>query len=303
MHQMAVTEARGLRSLRVYLEMIKIEHSIFALPFALIGAMWGASVASGQLWPTPLQMFWIVVAMVTCRSAAMAFNRIADRSIDAKNPRTSMRALPAGLLSLRTANAYLYGSIALFLVAAWQLNPLALVLSPVALLFTLGYSLSKRFTWLCHYILGFSLGIAPAAAYLAVTGALHPGIVLMTIAITFWTAGFDIIYALQDDEFDRGEGLHSIPSKFGRKRALAISRVSHVVSVACLVTAGVLFDAGWFFFAGCALAAALLWYEQSFVRADDLSKVNLAFFTFNGWISVSVFVFALLDRVVGTWAS
>lgn len=301
MHQMATREARGWHGFRAYLEMIKIEHSIFALPFAMIGAMWGASVATGRLWPTGVQLFWIVVAMVTCRSAAMAFNRIADRAIDAKNPRTAIRALPAGLLSLRTTNLYFYGSIAIFVLAAAQLNTLALMLSPIALLFTLGYSMSKRFTWLCHVILGFSLGIAPAAAYLAVTGRLDAPILLVTAAVTFWTAGFDIIYALQDDEFDRREGLFSIPACFGRKRALLTSRIFHAAAVGCLVGAGVLFGVTWPWWVGVAVAAVLLAYEQSLVRADDLSKVNLAFFTFNGWISMAMFLSAAGERWVSTW--
>lgn len=279
-----------MKSLRTFLEMVKIEHSIFALPFAMIGMMWAA-----HGWPGWGKFLWIVIAMVSCRTAAMAFNRIADRQIDSENPRTSMRAIPAGLLALRTANLYLAISILLFLGAAAMLNPLALMLSPVALLFTLGYSLTKRFTWLCHFVLGFSLGIAPAAAWIGVRGSLDPAIVALTVAVTCWTAGFDIIYSLQDDDFDRGQGLQSIPARFGRPRALLISRLCHVVTVISLVSAGALFDTGVLYLVGVGLAAALLVYEQSLVKPHDLSKVNIAFFTLNGYVSIGVFLFAFLD--------
>ncbi len=270
--------------------MVKIEHSIFALPFAMIGMMWAA-----RGWPGWDKFLWIVIAMVSCRTAAMAFNRIADRHMDSKNPRTSMRAIPAGLLALRTANLYLALSILLFLVAAAMLNPLALMLSPVALLFTLGYSLTKRFTWLCHIVLGFSLGIAPAAAWIGVRGSLNPAIVALTVAVTCWTAGFDIIYSLQDDDFDRDHGLQSIPARFGRPRALMISRLCHVVTVISLVAAGILFNTGALYLVGVGFATALLVYEQSLVKSHDLSKVNMAFFTLNGYVSIGVFLFAFLD--------
>lgn len=279
-----------MKSLRTFLEMVKIEHSIFALPFAMIGMMWAA-----HGWPGWDKFLWIVIAMVSCRTAAMAFNRIADRHIDSENPRTSMRAIPAGLLALRTANLYLAISILLFLGAAAMLNPLALILSPVALLFTLGYSLTKKFTWLCHFVLGFSLGIAPAAAWIGVRGSLNPAIVALTVAVTCWTAGFDIIYSLQDDDFDRDHGLQSIPATFGRSRALLISRLCHVVTIISLVCAGILFDTGVFYLIGVGFAAALLAYEQSLVKSHDLSKVNIAFFTLNGYVSIGVFLFAVLD--------
>lgn len=291
----APSPLKGWAAVRAFLEMIKIEHSIFALPFALIGMMWGGQAAGIGPWPGWSVFGWIVLAMVACRSAAMAFNRIVDREIDAKNPRTVMRAIPAGLLRLSDTLLFFWVSVALFILAAAMLNPLALVLSPVALLFTLGYSLTKRFTWLCHYVLGFSLGIAPAAAWIAVTGSLHPAILPITFAVTFWTAGFDIIYALQDDEFDRSMGLRSIPSRFGRARALAISRVSHVLAVLCLAGGAWLAGSGVWMMVGVAFAACLLAYEQSLVKPNDLSRVNLAFFTLNGYVSLGLFVFALLD--------
>lgn len=282
--------ASATRSLRVYLEMIKIEHSIFALPFAMIGMMWAANG-----FPSPAKFWLIVLAMVSCRSAAMAFNRIADRDIDAVNPRTRTRALPAGLLSLRTANLYFYGSIAIFFLAAWFLNPLSFALAPLALGITLIYSLCKRVTWLCHFVLGLSLGIAPAAAWIAVRGTLDPRIVWITAAVMLWTAGFDIIYALQDEEFDRERGLHSVPARFGKARGLVISRVCHGLAVGCLFIGGFSFGVGALYFIGVLFAACLLFYEQSLVKPNDLSRVNLAFFTLNGYVSLGLFSFTALD--------
>lgn len=286
------TAATGTRAFRAYLEMIKIEHSVFALPFAMIGMIWAAG------WPGGRVFALIVVAMVACRSAAMAFNRIADRDIDALNPRTAMRALPAGILQLRTANLYFFGSCALFFLAAWLLNPLAFALSPVALGITLFYSFTKRFTPLCHFVLGASLGIAPAAAWVASTGTLSWNIVPLVAAVTLWTAGFDVLYALQDVAFDREHRLRSLPETLGKPRALAVSRACHVAAVACLVVAGWMVGAGWVYYVGTAFAAALLVYEQSLVSPHDLSRINLAFFTLNGLVSIGLFAFALLDRWV-----
>lgn len=293
------TAATGFRAFRVYLEMIKIEHSVFALPFAMMGMMWGSISIGGNGWPGGAVFGWIVLAMISARSAAMAFNRIADRDIDADNPRTKMRALPAGILQLRQANLFFFGSVAVFLVAAAMLNTLTLILAPVALLVTLGYSVTKRFTPFCHLILGFSLGIAPAAAWIGVTGTLDWPIVAVTFAVTFWTAGFDIIYALQDEAFDREHGLRSLPETLGKARALAVSRLCHVLAIGCLVLAGVSLALGPLFYTGVGLAACLLAYEQSLVRPDDLSKVNMAFFTLNGFVSIGLFVFALADVLMG----
>jgi 4-hydroxybenzoate polyprenyltransferase len=291
------TATTGARAFRVYLEMIKFEHSIFALPFAMIGMMWGSRIERGTAWPGPLVLFWVVVAMVSCRSAAMAFNRIADRDIDAVNPRTKMRALPAGLLQLRQANLFFYGSCALFFVAAAMLNPLALALSPVALGVTLFYSLTKRFTPLCHFVLGLSLGIAPSAAWIAATGKLDWAIVPITAAVLFWTAGFDVIYSLQDEEFDREHGLRSLPQTLGKERALVVSRVCHVLAITLLIAGGLMVGAGLFWWLGVAFAAALLTYEQSLVKPDDLSRVDMAFFTLNGFVSLGLFAFALIDQL------
>lgn len=275
--------------------MIKFEHSIFALPFAMIGMMWGSLQASGRAWPGAWPFLWIVVAMVSCRSAAMAFNRIADREIDARNPRTRMRAIPAGLLSLRQVNLFFFASCAIFVLAAAMLNPLALALSPVALGVTLFYSLTKRFTPLCHFVLGLSLGIAPAAAWIGTTGSLHWAILPITFGVMFWTAGFDIIYALQDEEFDRENGLRSLPAWLGKPKALLVSRVSHAIAISLLAAGGVLAGAGAFYFVGVAAAACLLIYEQSLVKPDDLSRVDMAFFTLNGFVSLGLFAFTLID--------
>lgn len=283
----------GLKSVRVFLEMIKFEHSIFALPYAMIGMIW----ASKTGWPGWKIFLLILVAMVSCRSAAMAYNRIADRDIDAVNDRTKMRAIPAGLLSLRQVNLFFYASVVIFLIAAANLNTLTLVLSPVALFVTIFYSRTKRFTWLCHYWLGLSLGIAPAAAWIAVTGSLALTPILLTMAVLFWTAGFDIIYAMQDDEFDRVNQLNSVPARFGRERALAISRMSHIFALLFLASAFATAGTGIVAWLGVIFAGLMLAYEQSLVKPNDLSRVNFAFFTLNGCISVGVFCFVLVDRL------
>lgn len=289
------TAVRERSAFRIYLEMIKFEHSIFALPFAMIGMMWGSTAAFGTAWPGGRVFLLIVLAMVSCRSAAMAFNRIADREIDAQNPRTRMRAIPAGLLKLRQVNLFFFASCAIFFLAAALLNPLSLMLSPVALGVTLFYSVTKRFTPLCHFVLGLSLGIAPAAAWIAATGTLDWAIVPITAAVVFWTGGFDIIYALQDEDFDREHNLKSLPVALGKTRALAVSRASHAFAVVSLVLGGVMVHAGPVYFLGVAAAAGLLIYEQSLVKPNDLSRVDIAFFTLNGFVSIGVFAFALVD--------
>lgn len=289
------TAARGFGALRVYFEMIKIEHSVFALPFAMLGMMWASRSIGANGWPGWRVFGLIVLAMVSCRSAAMAFNRIADREIDAKSPRTKTRALPSGLLQLRHADLFFFASCAIFFASAALLNNLTLILSPVALGLVLGYSYTKRFTPLSHFILGLSLGVAPAAAWIAVTGTLDWPILAITGAVTLWTAGFDIIYSLQDEEFDKENGLRSLPETIGKRRALRVSRICHALSLCLLILGGWLAGAGVLYFAGVALAAMLLAYEQSLVRPEDLSRVNLAFFTLNGFVSLGVFVFALMD--------
>ncbi len=282
--------ARGVGALRIYLGMIKIEHSIFALPFAMLGMVWAA-----HGWPGFPTFAWIVLAMVSCRSAAMAFNRIADRNIDAANPRTRMRAIPAGLLQLRDANLFLFASIAIFFLSSAMLNLLAFALSPIALGITLLYSLAKRVTPLSHFILGLSLGIAPAAAWVAVTGSIAWTIVPITAGVLFWTAGFDIIYSLQDEDFDRSHNLRSLPETVGKSRGLFLSRMCHLLAVLCLILGGFVYGAGSLYYAGVGTAAVLLAYEQSLVSPHDLSKVDVAFFTLNGFVSIGVFLFALAD--------
>ena len=279
-----------LRSLRLTLEMIKWEHSIFALPFALCGAM----LAAGGF-PAPRQLAWIIVAMVAARSAAMAFNRYADAAIDAANPRTRTRALPAGHLSPSFVLTFVLVSSAVFILAAQQLNRLSLYLSPVALAVLLLYSYTKRFTRWSHLVLGLALGIAPAAAWIAVRGSLDPRIVLLTAAVMFWVGGFDVLYACQDFEFDSQTGLHSIPRYLGISRALWISRAFHVIMLLLLLALLWSFGLGRIAAAGILIVAALLAYEHSLVSAKDLSRLNAAFFTMNGVISVLFFVFVAGD--------
>jgi 4-hydroxybenzoate polyprenyltransferase len=282
-----------LQNLKITLEMIKWEHSIFALPFALCAAM----LAAGGI-PAWHQLAWIVVAMVSARSAAMAFNRLADASIDAANPRTSVRALPAGHLTPAFVSIFVLVSCGVFVLAASQLNRLTLWLSPVALAVVLLYSYSKRFTRWSHLFLGFALGIAPAAAWIAVRGSLDPRILLLTAAVTFWVAGFDVIYACQDYEFDRNYGLHSLPRYLGIKTALWIARLFHVVMLALLLGLVLTFGLGKLAVAGVIAVALLLAYEHSLVRYNDLSKLNAAFFTMNGVIAVVFLGFVAGDLLL-----
>jgi 4-hydroxybenzoate polyprenyltransferase len=282
-----------LHNLRVTLEMIKWEHSVFALPFALCGAM----LAANGL-PSIHQLGWIIVAMVSARSAAMAFNRLADATIDAANPRTQTRALPAGTLTPAFVTTFVVISSAVFVLAASQLNRVTLALSPVALAIVLLYSYSKRFTRWSHLMLGFALGIAPAAAWIAVRGSLDPRILLLTAAVTFWVGGFDVLYACQDREFDQQAGLHSVPRYVGIRRALFTSRLFHMLMLLLLISLVIVFGLGKLALAGVIVVAMLLAYEHSLVSADDLSKLNAAFFTMNGVISVVFFFFVAGDLLL-----
>ena len=262
--------------------MIKIEHTLFALPFAFLGA-----VLAAKGLPSAWQILWIVVAMVGARSAAMAFNRIADRSFDAKNPRTASRALPAGLLSVGFVWAFTVVSAALFLLAAAMLNRLTLLLAPIALACVLLYSLTKRWTQLSHLVLGASLSIAPTGAWIAVRGAFEsPVPLLLSLVVLLWTAGFDVLYACQDYDFDRREGLRSIPARFGITRALWIARALHAAAFLALVWLFLMTGLGPIAFAGVVATGALLVYQHRLVRADDLSRLNAAFFTTNAFVSV-----------------
>ncbi len=278
------------RRIRTVLEMIKFEHSVFALPFALTGALLAARFTAHG-WPTLRQLFWIVVAMVSARSAAMTINRIADVRFDKENPRTKMRALATGALSFRFAWTFTLAAIAVFVIAAWQLNSLALKLSPVALAILFFYSFTKRFTNFSHLFLGFALGISPAAAWIAVTGHFDLRMLILCAAVTLWVGGFDVFYACQDVEFDREAGLFSIPKRFGVATALWFARAMHVGVVVLLAWLAMSFALPWPAWAGIAVVAALLAYEHSLVKADDLSKLDAAFFTMNGYISISFLLF------------
>lgn len=275
-----------INNTRLTLEMIKIEHTLFALPFAFLGAL----LAARGL-PTSWQILWIVVAMVGARSTAMAFNRLADRHIDARNPRTASRALPAGLLSVGFVWAFVIISAALFLVAAAMLNRLTLILAPVALASVLLYSFTKRWTQLSHIVLGWCLAIAPTGAWVAVRGEIgSPVPLILSLVVLLWTAGFDILYACQDYDFDRREGLRSIPARFGIARALWIARGLHVAAFFALVSLYLITRLGPVALAGVIATGALLVYQHRLVRADDLQRLNAAFFTTNAFVSVILLV-------------
>ena len=271
--------------LRLTLDMIKFEHSVFALPFAVVGALlaWRGAPAITGIAP---KFAWILLAMVSARSAAMAFNRLLDRHIDARNPRTATRHLPAGLLQTRFVWTFFAVTVALFLLAAGMLGPLCLALSPVALAVILFYSYTKRFTALSHLVLGLALGIAPMAAGIALTGHIDWRLTALTAAVTCWTAGFDIIYACQDYDFDRQNGLHSIPVRLGLIKALRVSQLLHLTMLLCLLWLWRAYHLQWLALAGIAITAALLIYEHSLVSPHDFRRVDAAFFAVNGWVSL-----------------
>ncbi len=289
---MRAGEMQGMwKSLGTTLEMIKFEHTLFALPFALLGA-----VLAARGWPDGRVMIWILVAMVGARSAAMAFNRLVDRGYDAENPRTRMRALPAGLLTPGYVAIFTVASAGLFFLAAARLNPLTLKLSPVALGSVLFYSYTKRFTALSHLVLGWSLAIAPTGAWIAVRGAIDsPAPVLLSLAVLLWTAGFDIIYACQDSDYDRAAGLHSIPAKLGIGRALWVSRILHVLMFIVLIRVFRLTGLHWPGMLGILVTGGLLIRQHRLVREDDLSRLDQAFFTTNAYVSVILFVTIATD--------
>jgi 4-hydroxybenzoate polyprenyltransferase len=276
--------------IRTVLEMIKFEHSVFALPFALTGALLAAR-ATQHGWPSLLQILWIVVAMVAARSAAMTVNRIADLRYDRENPRTKQRALATGALSLQFAWLFTLVAVTAFFAAAWQLNPLALKLAPLALAILFFYSYTKRFTNWSHLFLGFALGISPAAAWIAITGSLDWRMLILCAAVTLWVGGFDVLYACQDVEYDQQAGLFSVPKKFGIADALMIARAMHIGVIALLAWLALSFGLPWPAWAGIAVVASLLGYEHSLVKADDLSKLDAAFFTVNGYISMLFLLF------------
>ncbi|HEY6011841.1 MAG TPA: UbiA-like polyprenyltransferase [Nitrospirota bacterium] len=279
-----------LDKIKIILEMIKFEHTIFALPFAFTGAL----LAARGL-PSGSRILWITVAMAGARSAAMGFNRWADRKFDAENPRTKERALPKGLVTPFQVLVFIAVSSAVLMFAAYKLNTLSFLLSPIALGVVFFYSYTKRFTFLSHAFLGLAICLAPIGAWVAVTGRLEPPALVLGAAVLFWLLGFDVLYALQDMDFDRKRGLHSIPQRFGVRRSLWIARLSHVVTMAALFRLYQMLSLGWFYLAGVTIALGLIIYEHTLVKENDLSKLNLAFFNMNGYISVTIFIFTLID--------
>lgn len=271
-----------------YLRLIKFSHSVFALPFAFTSAL----IAAGGI-PSLHQVIWITVAMVAGRSGAMGMNRIIDRHIDARNPRTRNRELPQGVITVQEAFAFTVTAFVLLFVSAYQLNPLCVKLAPLVIFILMTYSYTKRFTWLCHIVLGVALSLAPLGAWIAVRGTFDVEILPLCLAVMFWVAGFDALYGLQDIEFDRSCGLYSIPSIFGISASLWIARVFHIITIGLLLSLIPLFHLSLYYLLGVLLASGMLLYEHSLVRQDDLSRLNIAFFNMNGYISITVFMFTL----------
>lgn len=286
-----------IRKIKIILEMIKFEHTIFALPFAYLGAVLGGIVVLDRL-PLWSEIGWVTLAMVGARSAAMALNRLIDRHIDAKNPRTAMRAIPAGKISVPAVWLFVVVSFLGLFYAAYQLNPLAVKLLPIAVFFLVFYSYTKRFTWLCHLVLGIAIGLAPLGGWVAITGQIDGVGLLLFATVALWTAGFDIIYACQDVEFDQKEKVYSIPARFGIARALLFSKLLHVCSAAGLILLLFVTPLSSWYGIGVLVAVAILYYEHSIIAPNDLSRLNTAFFTMNGVLSAVVFVFTMLDVIL-----
>jgi 4-hydroxybenzoate polyprenyltransferase len=286
-----------LKKFKIFLEMIKFEHTLFALPFAYMGAILGSMVLNDALpsWP---QIGWVTLAMVGARSAAMGLNRVIDKVIDAKNPRTAGRAIPAGLLSSKEVLLFIVVSLVVLFIATAQLNTLCMELLPIAVFFLVFYSYTKRFTWACHLILGLTIALAPLGGWVAATGKIDGVALIFYFTVAFWTAGFDIIYASQDIEFDRKEGLYSIPSRFGIPKALFLAKLFHFFTAIGFMSLYFLTELSWVYFAGIILAYLILIYEHRLVTPKDLSKLNTAFFTMNGVLSVLVFSTTWIDLAV-----
>ena len=282
--------------LTTLLEMIKFSHTVFAFPFALMGVIL-ASLASGTA-PTLGQVFWICLAMVGARTGAMGLNRIIDARIDADNPRTAERHLPTGKVAMREAWLLVLGAFVLLLLAAWMLNPLCLQLAPVAIFFLALYSYCKRFTFMAHIVLGLCLAAAPIGAWIALRGDIGWPVIVLGLAVLFWVAGFDVFYALQDYEYDRDNGLFSIPARFGVVRSFQITRLFHVVMVLLLLLLLFSKGLGIIYLLGVVVVAVLLIYEHMLVRPEDLSRLDAAFFNMNGYISVTIFLFTLADALI-----
>ena len=283
----------AIGKISVYLRMIKFSHSIFALPFAFTSAIIAASGI-----PELRLIIWIVIAMVGARSGAMGLNRIIDREIDGANPRTKGREIPRGAISVFATGLLVIVSFFFLVLAAYMLNPLCLRLSPLAIIVLIIYSYTKRFTWMSHFVLGISISAAPLGAWIAVKGSFTFEIVPLVVSVIFWLAGFDVLYALQDIDFDRKYGLYSIPKKFGIRKSINLSRIFHLLSFFLLAINGMIFKLGGFYWAGMFLIAGLFLYEHSLVQKDDLSKLDIAFFNMNGYISVTVLFFTLMDYMV-----
>ncbi len=275
-----------------YLRMIKIEHSIFALPFAFVGAL----IAARGI-PEWSKIGWITLAMISARSVAMGLNRVIDRKIDAANPRTKNREIPSGVIRVGETTVFIAVSLVVLIYSAYSLNPLCLWLSPVAISVLVLYSYTKRFTWGSHFVLGLAIAGAPLGAWIAVTGSFDPRILALGFAVVFWLAGFDTLYALQDMDFDRSFGLRSIPQQFGVAASIRFAQIAHVIAWCFLALVGFLFNLSPFYWIGLFFVAALFFYEHSLVKKDDLSKLNMAFFNMNGYISMTVFVFTLLGYI------
>ncbi|QHT60534.1 UbiA family prenyltransferase [Paenibacillus lycopersici] len=286
-----------IRKTRIILEMIKVEHTIFALPFAFMGAMLGAVMMERRM-PDWAEIGWILLAMVGARSAAMGLNRVVDRVIDAKNPRTAKRAIPAGLLKAGEVVVFIAVSFVVLFIAASQLDPICMKLMPVAVFLLVLYSYTKRFTWLCHVVLGLTIGLAPLGGWLAVAGHLNPGAWVLYGSVVFWLAGFDTIYACQDFEFDRREGVHSIPARFGLAGGLQLARAFHFLTAAGFISLYWLTDLSWLYLIGAIASVGFLGYQHMLVKPNDISRVQTAFFTMNSFLSVTLFAFTLLDLLV-----
>ncbi|QAY66164.1 UbiA-like polyprenyltransferase [Paenibacillus protaetiae] len=286
-----------IRKIRIILEMIKFEHTIFALPFAFMGALLGGVAMEGHL-PSWAQIGWITLAMFGARSAAMCLNRVIDRVIDKQNPRTAKRAIPAGLLGIGEVILFIIVSFALMLIACFNLDPITLKLMPIAVALLVLYSYTKRFTWLCHVVLGLTIGLSPVGAWVAVTGSFDPAVWVLYVSVALWLAGFDIIYATQDFEFDRSNGIYSIPARFGIAGSLWIARGFHAVTIIGFLSLFWMTELSWIYLAGTIVSAVILFYEHWMVRPHDLSRVPTAFFGMNGTLSVVLFVFTFFDLVV-----
>ncbi len=278
------------KKLKIFLEMIKFEHTVFALPFAYVGAL----LVEKRI-PMAHDLVWITLAMVGARTAAMSLNRVIDRHIDAKNPRTQNRAIPKKILSVKEVTVYIILSFSLLMISAYQLSPLAFRLFPVAVAVLVLYSYTKRFTWTCHLFLGAALGLAPLGAWIAIANSFHLAPILIAIGVAFWVAGFDIIYACDDREFDRKEGLYSIPARFGIAKALTLSSLFHVIAPLMFLLAGIILNLGIIYMLGVILAVGILFYQHRLISPEDMSKAGIAFFNLNGALSVLVFIFTLME--------